>query len=94
MNPDQRPGWVTSEFVLTVVGVAALVALVLGDKLDGDWAAGAIAFACFGYSASRAFVKKATVDGDAQVADFKADLAILAAAEAAPEPVKAPARKR
>lgn len=88
-NPPAK-GAFTSEFWLTVVGVVALVGLVLHGDLNGDWAAGAIGFACFGYSASRAVVKRAQVTGDAdvraaavtgeaKVADFKADLALLAA---------------
>lgn len=75
-----RTGFLTSEFALTVVGVLALLVLVLHGDIEGDWAAGAIAFACFGYSASRAFVKKAAVDGQNEVANYKADLALVAAA--------------
>lgn len=108
-------GAFTSEFWLTVLGVAALVTLVVLDKIDGDWAAGAIAFACFGYSASRAIVKRAQVQGDAEVnaaavkgeaevratenyaeakvAEFKADLALLATSETTTPPKATRARK-
>lgn len=71
-------GVTTSELWLTVLGVLALVLFVLLDKLDGQWAAVAIGAACFGYQASRAVVKKATVNGEASVANFRADLAALA----------------
>lgn len=86
---DTKPGFLTSEFLLTVLGVVALVVLVLADKIDGDWAAGAIAFACLGYSASRAIVKREAVGGTAQVAEFKADLALLAA-DTAPASTRTP----
>lgn len=89
-----KTGTATSEFWLTVLGVAALVALVLADKVDGNWAAGAIGFACFGYTASRAIVKKGALDGDAQVADFKADLALLAAQEPVMGPPRTTARAK
>ena len=81
-----RTGVLTSEFLLTVLGVIALVALVLTDNLDGQWAAVAIGAACFGYQASRAVVKKALVDGQASVANFRADLVSLAETEDAPTP--------
>ena len=103
-NPPAK-GTFTSEFWLTVLGVAALVGLVLSGDLDGDWAAAAIAFACFGYSASRAVVKRAQVEGDAgvraaqatgdaQVAGFKADLALLATQVDPTDTVAAPAKVR
>lgn len=76
-NPPAR-GALTSEFWLTVVGVVALVGLTMADKVDGNWVAGAIAFACFGYAASRGVVKAAQVNGDAKVTGFKTDLALLA----------------
>lgn len=76
-NPPAK-GALTSEFWLTVVGVAALVGLTMADKVDGDWVAGAIAFACFGYAASRGVVKAAQVTGDAKVTGFKTDLALYA----------------
>lgn len=114
-NPPAK-GTFTSEFWLTVLGVVALVGLVLHGDLDGDWAAGAIGFACFGYSASRAVVKRAQVTGDAdiqravvnaqadvdaakasgtaQVADFKADLALLAVKADPTDTVAAPTKAR
>ena len=102
-NPPAK-GTFTSEFWLTVLGVLALVGLVLHGDLNGDWAAGAIGFACFGYSASRAVVKRAQVagdadvrsaqaSGDAQVAGFKADLALLATQVDPTDTVAIPAKK-
>lgn len=79
MNAETNPrGVLTSEFWLTILGVLALVVLTLHDDVDGEWAAVAIAGACFGYQASRALVKRAQVGGEAQVASLKADLVTLA----------------
>lgn len=90
-STPHSPGVLTSEFWLTVLGVWSLVGLVLHGDLEGQWAAGAISFACFGYQASRAIVKRAAIGGDAQVATFRADLATLAdpPAAARPRPRKA-----
>lgn len=74
-------GFQTSEFWLTVLGVVALVVLVITGDVEGTWAAGAIGLACFGYQASRAVVKQASVSGDSQVANFRADLEALARAQ-------------
>lgn len=80
MEPT-TPGWQTSEFLLTVLGVASLVLLVLTGHLDGQWAAGAIAVPTLGYQVSRGLVKAKAVAGDAQVDRFRAELATYANAQ-------------
>ncbi|HEX9887998.1 MAG TPA: hypothetical protein VGA69_00850 [Nitriliruptorales bacterium] len=49
----------TSEFWLTVVGVAAIVALSLVGDLPADTAALAVTGATFGYGLSRGLAKRA-----------------------------------
>lgn len=80
-----KSGFLTSEFMLTVLGVIALVVLVLADKVEGQWAAIAIGVSCLGYSGSRAVVKSGVISGAAAVASFKSDLAVLATATSAPD---------
>lgn len=55
---DVKPGWMTTEFWLSVVGVVALVVLCLADKVDGTVAGPAIATATLGYAVSRGVAKK------------------------------------
>lgn len=73
-----QTGVLTSEFWLTVLGVIAMVALTVADKVSGEITTAAIAAACFGYQASRAVVKRAALSGETQVANFRTDLEVLA----------------
>lgn len=77
-STPHSPGVLTSEFWLTVLGVVAMVALTVADKVSGEVTTAAISAACFGYQLSRAVVKRSALSGDAAVANFRTDLEVLA----------------
>lgn len=71
-------GLKTSEFWLTVLVITCATALRVTGDLDAEswkWAVtGATAF----YTASRAYVKAQSLDGDTKVERFRTDLEVLA----------------
>lgn len=71
-------GMKTSEFWLTVLVIVAATALRLTDDIDAESWKWAVTGATGFYTASRAFVKAQSVDGDTKVERFRTDLEVLA----------------